>query len=58
MKHLRETFTDQEMEMLQRGKAKTKHNWHDLLLLKICSLEDLQALPEETKLKMFKEEAR
>ncbi len=32
MKHLRETFTDQEFEQLQRVKAKTNLNWHLFIL--------------------------
>ena len=32
MKHLRETFTDQEMGWLKDRKNKSKRNWHDFIL--------------------------
>ena len=33
MKHLRETFTDQEWKRLKAGKVQSKQNWHDYLLI-------------------------
>lgn len=35
MKHLHETFTDQEWQELQESKKVTKLNWHDFLLYRI-----------------------
>jgi len=32
LKHLRETFTDEEFERLLKAKNRAKKNWHDLLL--------------------------
>jgi hypothetical protein len=32
MKHLRETFADQEFLELKQLKAKTKETWHDLII--------------------------
>ena len=32
MKHLRETFTDQEWENLKAIKEKTKKNWHNFII--------------------------
>ena len=58
MKHLRETFTDQEGEMLDRAKVKSGQTWHNFLLLKLCSMEDLQSLPEKTKLGFKRKEVK
>ena len=33
MKHLHETFTDQEFEQLQQRKKFTKLNWHDYIIV-------------------------
>ena len=40
MKHLRETFTDQEFEALNRVKVASKKNWHDFLLTASKTYED------------------
>ena len=32
MKHLRETFTDQEYEELLKAKKATGKNWHDFII--------------------------
>jgi len=32
MKHLRETFTDEEFEQLQKRKEQSKLNWHDFIM--------------------------
>jgi hypothetical protein len=35
MKHLRETFTDQEWQQLKQAKGLLDLNWHDLILAAI-----------------------
>jgi len=32
MKHLRETFTDEEFEALKHTKENTTFNWHDFIM--------------------------
>lgn len=32
MKHLRETFTDEEFEQLRKRKEQSKLNWHDFIM--------------------------
>ena len=32
MKHLRETFTDEEFEQLRRAKEHSGKNWHDFIM--------------------------
>lgn len=44
MKHLRETFTDQEWKALIKAKDTTTYTWHDFLIMRLCSLEDLHNL--------------
>ena len=39
MKHLRETFTDEEFEELLKAKRKSCMNWHDFLLH--CAMTEL-----------------
>ena len=33
MKHLRETFTDQEFKELKEAKTRVGFNWHDFIML-------------------------
>jgi hypothetical protein len=39
MKHLRETFTDQEFADLKEAKQKIKKNWHDLIYAAVLFYE-------------------
>jgi hypothetical protein len=32
MKHLRETFTDEEWQLLSKAKTKSELNWHDFIM--------------------------
>ena len=51
MKHLRETFTDQEFEELQKFKKRTCLNWHGFILTAAHVWEDVwnRAELEEVK---------
>ena len=52
MKHLRETFTDQEFATLQRAKSETELNWHDFIML-LVGADNMKSL-----IKKFKEQER
>ena len=43
MKHLYETFTDQEFEFLLKAKERSQKNWHDFILL-LSQIDDLDWL--------------
>jgi hypothetical protein len=40
MKHLRETFTDEEWKILKAAKKRSGKNWHDLILWAIPQAVD------------------
>jgi hypothetical protein len=43
MKHLRETFTDQEFADLLKAKKEVGHTWHDaIMLLRVIMLPNLK----------------
>jgi hypothetical protein len=45
MKHLRETFTDEEMDSLSNYKKLMGKNWHDFIMAKVPELVLLTQYP-------------
>jgi hypothetical protein len=43
MKHLRETFTEEEWQFLQKTKERNGKNWHDFILL-LTQIDDVEWL--------------
>jgi hypothetical protein len=58
MKHLRETFTDQEFEALKQ--AKGKQNWHDFIIegARLIQWKDVEHILREQKTKDMKDEVK
>jgi hypothetical protein len=59
MKHLRETFTDEEWQRLEAYKKGSGKNWHDFLLTvsaendmmrKLCQIHDDRSLAKAKKI--------
>ena len=50
MKHLRETFTDEEFERLRKAKERSGKNWHEFILM--FSTDESTALAKEIKEEM------
>ena len=46
MKHLRETFTENEFEALKKRKDKSKLNWHDFIMQLSKSIIVTQRCPD------------